>query len=171
MDTADRQGASGSRYRRPHAVPERLDLLQGPSSGTVHLPSHLDWSGNAVYDLDPPGRSLTFTVQCGFRRSFVGRGSSGSRSWRSPPSGWVTGRASMSTCAPAGSTAGEFPELTAVVAALEAAFGMERRLLRTGRSVRCPSSARCPAGINRRSARGGAQRPACATRRGTRRRR
>jgi hypothetical protein len=56
MDTADRQGASGSRYQRPYAVPERLDLLQGPSSGTVHLPSHLDWSGNAVYDLDAPGR-------------------------------------------------------------------------------------------------------------------
>jgi hypothetical protein len=33
-----------------------LDLLQGPSSGTVHLPSRLDWSGNAVYDLDAPGR-------------------------------------------------------------------------------------------------------------------
>ena len=56
MDTADREGASGSRYRRPYAVPERLDLLQGPSSGTVHLPSHLDWSGSAVYDLDAPGR-------------------------------------------------------------------------------------------------------------------
>jgi hypothetical protein len=28
----------------------------GPSSGTVRLPSHLDWSGNAVYDLDAPGR-------------------------------------------------------------------------------------------------------------------
>jgi hypothetical protein len=56
MDTADRQGASGSGYRRPYAVPERLDLLRGPSSGTVHLPSHLDWSGNAVYDLDAPGR-------------------------------------------------------------------------------------------------------------------
>jgi hypothetical protein len=25
-------------------------------SGTVHLPSHLDWSGNAIYDLDAPGR-------------------------------------------------------------------------------------------------------------------
>jgi hypothetical protein len=31
-------------------------LLRGPSSGTVHLPSYLDWSGNAVYDLDGPGR-------------------------------------------------------------------------------------------------------------------
>jgi hypothetical protein len=52
MDTADSQGAPGSRYRRPYAVPERLDLLQGPSSGTVHLPSHLDWSGNAATYLD-----------------------------------------------------------------------------------------------------------------------
>ena len=56
MDTADGKGASGSRYQRPYAVPERLDLLRGPSSGTVHLPSHLDWSGSAVYDLDAPGR-------------------------------------------------------------------------------------------------------------------
>jgi hypothetical protein len=58
MDTADRQGGAGSRYRRPYALPERLDLLQGPSSGTVHLPSHLDWSGDAVYDLDAPGRVI-----------------------------------------------------------------------------------------------------------------
>lgn len=56
MDTADSQGASGGRYQRPYAVPERLDLLRGPSSGTVRLPSHLDWSENAVYDLDAPGR-------------------------------------------------------------------------------------------------------------------
>jgi hypothetical protein len=33
-----------------------LDLLRGPLSGTVRLPSYLDWSGNAVYDLDTPGR-------------------------------------------------------------------------------------------------------------------
>jgi hypothetical protein len=56
MNVADRQWASGFRYRRPYAVAERLDLLQGPSSGTVHLPSHLDWSGNGVYDLNAPGR-------------------------------------------------------------------------------------------------------------------
>lgn len=56
MDTADSQGASGSRYQRPYAVPERLDLLRGPLSGTVRLPSHLDWSGSALYDLDAPGR-------------------------------------------------------------------------------------------------------------------
>ena len=45
-----------ARYQRPYAVPERLDLLRCRSSGAVHLPSHLDWSGNAVYDLDAPGR-------------------------------------------------------------------------------------------------------------------
>ena len=56
VDTADRQGASGARYQRPYAVPERLDLLRGPLTGTVRLPAHLDWSGNAVYDLDAPGR-------------------------------------------------------------------------------------------------------------------
>jgi hypothetical protein len=56
MDMADAQGTSSARYQRPYAVPERLDLLQGPSSGTVQLPSYLDWSGNAVYDLDAPGR-------------------------------------------------------------------------------------------------------------------
>ena len=37
MDTADSHGAAGARYRRPYAVPERLDLLRGPSSGTVQL--------------------------------------------------------------------------------------------------------------------------------------
>lgn len=56
MDMADAQGTSGARYQRPYAVPERLDLLRGRSSGTVQLPSYLDWSGNAVYDLDAPGR-------------------------------------------------------------------------------------------------------------------
>ena len=56
MDTANNHGAHGAGYQRPYTVPDRLDLLQGPSSGTVRLPSHLDWSGNAVYDLDAPGR-------------------------------------------------------------------------------------------------------------------
>jgi hypothetical protein len=56
MDTPDIQEGSGGRYQRPYMVPERLDLLRGPSSGTVHLPSYLDWSGSAVYDLDAPGR-------------------------------------------------------------------------------------------------------------------
>lgn len=56
MDRADSGGPPAARYRRPYAVPEDLGLLQGPASGTVHLPTHLDWSGDAVYDLDAPGR-------------------------------------------------------------------------------------------------------------------
>ena len=35
---------------------ERLDDLRGPTAGTVNLPQHLDWSGNASYDLDKPAR-------------------------------------------------------------------------------------------------------------------
>jgi hypothetical protein len=58
MEAADSQEARAARYRRPYAVPERLDLLHGPSSGMVRLPSHLDWSGSAVYDLDAPGRII-----------------------------------------------------------------------------------------------------------------
>jgi hypothetical protein len=56
METAGSQGAPAAGYWRPYAVPERLDLLRGPSSGTVRLPPHLDWSGSVVYDLDAPGR-------------------------------------------------------------------------------------------------------------------
>lgn len=56
MDRADSGEAPAARYRRPYVVAESLDLLRGPSSGTVRLPVHLDWSGNAVYDLDAPGR-------------------------------------------------------------------------------------------------------------------
>src|SRR4051794_14262659 len=40
--------------RKPYVVAERLDDLRGPTEGTVHLPQHLDWSGNASYDLDKP---------------------------------------------------------------------------------------------------------------------
>lgn len=58
MDRADDRSAPAARYRRPYAVAESLDLLHGPSSGTVRLPTHLDWSGNAVYDLDAPGRII-----------------------------------------------------------------------------------------------------------------
>jgi hypothetical protein len=42
--------------RKPYVVAERLDDLRGPTEGTVHLPQHLDWSGNANYDLDKPTR-------------------------------------------------------------------------------------------------------------------
>ncbi|MBO0855722.1 MAG: hypothetical protein J2P18_18380 [Nocardia sp.] len=44
------------KYVRPVAAPDDLALLTGPTSGTVTLPAHLDWSGNAEYDLDRPGR-------------------------------------------------------------------------------------------------------------------
>jgi hypothetical protein len=42
--------------RKPYVVAERLDDLCGPTEGTVNLPQHLDWSGNASYDLDKPTR-------------------------------------------------------------------------------------------------------------------
>jgi len=42
--------------RKPCVVADRLDELRGPTQGTVTLPSHLDWSGNAGYDLDKPAR-------------------------------------------------------------------------------------------------------------------
>jgi hypothetical protein len=42
--------------RKPYVVAERLDDLRGPTEGTVTLPPHLDWSGNASYDLDKPAR-------------------------------------------------------------------------------------------------------------------
>lgn len=56
MSMADTRGTPGSRYRRSYAVADSLDLLHGPASGTVRLPTHLDWSGEAEYDLDAPGR-------------------------------------------------------------------------------------------------------------------
>ena len=42
--------------RKPYVVAERLGDLRGPTEGTVTLPKHLDWSGNASYDLDKPAR-------------------------------------------------------------------------------------------------------------------
>ncbi len=44
------------RYQKPVTVPDDLHLLQGPTTGVIHLPTHLDWSGHAEYDLDRPGR-------------------------------------------------------------------------------------------------------------------
>ena len=46
----------GRRYAKPVVVPDRLDLLRGPTAGIVRLPRHLDWSPNTEYDLDSPGR-------------------------------------------------------------------------------------------------------------------
>lgn len=42
--------------RKPVTVAETLDNLNGPTAGTIVLPHHLDWSGNATYNLDEPGR-------------------------------------------------------------------------------------------------------------------
>lgn len=40
--------------RKPYVVADDLDELRGPTSGTVALPHHLDWSGSPTYDLDDP---------------------------------------------------------------------------------------------------------------------
>jgi hypothetical protein len=42
--------------RKPYVVAEHLEELSGPTAGTVTLPQHLDWSGNAQYDLEKPAR-------------------------------------------------------------------------------------------------------------------
>ena len=42
--------------RKPYVVAEHLDELCGPTTGTITLPPHLDWSGNASYDLAKPAR-------------------------------------------------------------------------------------------------------------------
>lgn len=49
-------GRDQCRYDKPVLVPVDLHLLVGPTTGVVYLPSHLDWSGHAEYDLDRPGR-------------------------------------------------------------------------------------------------------------------
>jgi len=46
------------RYAKPVVLPQNLALLTGPTSGIVHLPHHLDWSGDPTYDLDRPGRII-----------------------------------------------------------------------------------------------------------------
>ena len=43
-------------YVKPYVLPSGLDLLLGQTTGVVRLPRHLDWSGNAVYNLNVPGR-------------------------------------------------------------------------------------------------------------------
>jgi hypothetical protein len=62
MDTADRQGASGARYQRPYAVPERLALRTCTRT----------WMKGSCGDC---GRC------CGFRPSSARHGSRGSQSW------------------------------------------------------------------------------------------
>jgi len=40
--------------RRPYAVPEALNELQGPVAGLVELPSIVAWTGRRTYDLGAP---------------------------------------------------------------------------------------------------------------------
>src|SRR5262245_49406736 len=42
--------------RKPYVVADDLAQLRGPTSGTVTLPHHLDWSGRGTYELDKPAR-------------------------------------------------------------------------------------------------------------------
>jgi hypothetical protein len=42
--------------RKPYVVADSIDDLQGPTQGTARLPHHLDWSGDATYDLTRPAR-------------------------------------------------------------------------------------------------------------------
>jgi len=45
--------------RRPTFLPERLDELQGPTSGRNILPVHLDWTPAPTYDLGNERRTRT----------------------------------------------------------------------------------------------------------------
>jgi hypothetical protein len=54
------EAARPRRYAKPLVVADNLSLLRGPTSGTVTLPRHLDWSGSAEYDLDAPGRLVDY---------------------------------------------------------------------------------------------------------------
>ena len=46
------------RYANPIVVADDLALMCGRTAGVVTLPSHLDWSGSAGYNLDAPGRTV-----------------------------------------------------------------------------------------------------------------
>lgn len=41
--------------RKPHVVADNLDNLTGPTTGTITLPHHIDWSGTPTKNLDEPG--------------------------------------------------------------------------------------------------------------------
>jgi len=41
--------------RRSYVVVDSLDQLKGPTTGTVELPHHIDWSGSPRRDLDARG--------------------------------------------------------------------------------------------------------------------
>jgi hypothetical protein len=48
------------RYAKPVVIAESLAALQGPASGSVVLPRHLDWAGSARYELDEPARLVDY---------------------------------------------------------------------------------------------------------------
>lgn len=45
--------------RKPYTVADTLTALHGPTTGTVTLPRHLDWSGHPEYDLTRPARQAS----------------------------------------------------------------------------------------------------------------
>jgi hypothetical protein len=49
---ASRAAILEERYRS--RLPETLDDLAGPGSGTVQLPAHIAWSGLTAFDVDRP---------------------------------------------------------------------------------------------------------------------
>lgn len=55
--------AGGFYAYRSVVVPAQLDTLQGPLEGVVKLPSHIDTSARACYDLaDPRRREMLYAV-------------------------------------------------------------------------------------------------------------
>ena len=44
----------------PYIVPESLDILTGPATGTIELPTHLDWGPTSRYDLANVEDATTF---------------------------------------------------------------------------------------------------------------
>ncbi len=49
----EQQAQPGDTYssRIPYVVPDSLDLLTGPTAGTIELPTRLDWGPDSRYDL------------------------------------------------------------------------------------------------------------------------
>jgi hypothetical protein len=56
MDMADDNVAKPGAYAatRPYVVPDSLDELTGPASGTVELPISIHWGPDKGHDLDDP---------------------------------------------------------------------------------------------------------------------
>ncbi|MFV8246811.1 MULTISPECIES: hypothetical protein [Mycobacteriaceae] len=52
MRTVTQRDVLPERLYRPFAVPDRLDELQGPATGSVELPNRIAWRGRNAFDLD-----------------------------------------------------------------------------------------------------------------------